>query len=176
MNLNKISKHLALGLRHNPMLVFNQELSLNGFIDINIVLNKLNITIDELNSIVDNNDKNRFEIKDNKIRARQGHSIEVKLNLDITIPPEILYHGTNSSSKDIIMNDGIKKMSRQYVHLSFDIETATKVGLRKCNKDNHLVILKIDALNMYNNGYIFYLSSNNVLLIDYVPANYISIL
>ena len=144
MNLNKISKHLALGLRHNPMLVFNQELSLNGFIDINIVLNKLNITIDELNSIVDNNDKNRFEIKEN----------------------EFYLDAERLSYKQI----------NKVADLSFDIETATKVGLRKCNKDNHLVILKIDALNMYNNGYIFYLSSNNVLLIDYVPANYISIL
>jgi putative RNA 2'-phosphotransferase len=176
MNLNKLSKRLALGLRHNPMLVFSQDLSSDGFIDIDIVLDKLNITKDELNDIVDNNDKNRFEIKDDKIRARQGHSIKVNLSFDVAIPPDILYHGTNTRSKDIIMNDGIKKMSRQYVHLSFDIETATKVGLRKCSKDNNLVILKIDALNMYNNDYIFYLSSNNVWLIDYVPTNYISIL
>lgn len=70
MNLNKLSKRLTLGLRHNPMLVFNRELSSDGFIDINIALDTLNITISDLNYIVNNDDKNRFEIKDDKIRAR----------------------------------------------------------------------------------------------------------
>ena len=86
------------------------------------------------------------------------------------IPPDILYHGTTHKALDAIMNDGLKPMGRQYVHLSVDTETAVQVGKRR---DNDPVILKIDALKAYNDGVRFYKGNDKVILADHVPQQYI---
>lgn len=125
-----------------------------------------------LEYIVNNSDKQRFTFNNDKskIRANQGHSIEVELDLQEKIPPTILYHGTVDKFVDSIRNSGIEKRSRNHVHLSAETETAIKVGSRKGTP----VILTVNSGQMYKDGYKFYQSKNDVWLIDFVPKEYIN--
>jgi putative RNA 2'-phosphotransferase len=127
-----------------------------------------------LNLIVETNDKQRFAFNEDKtlIRASQGHSIEVHLQLSETQPPALLYHGTVEKFIPLIKEEGLKKMSRQHVHLSSNKETANAVGSRR-GKPIRLII---EAGKMNKDGYPFYLSQNNVWLTDHVPVQYISFL
>jgi putative RNA 2'-phosphotransferase len=129
------------------------------------------IDFNTLKNIVETNDKQRYSFNDDytKIRANQGHSIPVNLQLVEKIPPDVLYHGTATRFLDSIMEEGITKQSRQYVHLSKDVETATKVGKRHGKS----IVLVLDALNMYRDGVKFYLSDNGVWLTNYVSSKYI---
>ncbi|BAQ61284.1 RNA:NAD 2'-phosphotransferase [Geminocystis sp. NIES-3708] len=172
-----ISKFLSKYLRHKPL-----EIGLNidsqGWVDVEELLfickvNNFSITKSELKEVVISSDKNRFSFDKTgtKIRANQGHSIKIDLDLKPEIPPSILYHGTGKQFIDSIFQEGLLKMSRHHVHLSSDIETAKKVGQRK----GKLVILKINALSMHKNGYLFYISDNGVWLVDFVPANYLMV-
>jgi putative RNA 2'-phosphotransferase len=133
----------------------------------------MNLTIDIIKTIVETNDKQRFIISDDgkKIRANQGHSIQIDLELENKIPPDILYHGTASRFIDSIMKDGLKSMRRQYVHLSINEETAIKVGKRHGTP----VVLYIDTKKMHEEGYKFYLSENKIWLVEKVPRKYIKI-
>ena len=114
--------------------------------------------------------KKRYELNTakSKIRARQGHSIPVDVELKEVMPPDILYHGTATRFLDSIFKKGLIKGNRLYVHLSGDEETAIKVGSRHGKP----YVLKVNAKKMYNDGYKFYLSNNDVWLIDNVPTNY----
>lgn len=125
-----------------------------------------------LEYIVNNSDKQRFTFNNDKskIRANQGHSIEVELDLQEKIPPTILYHGTVDKFVDSIRNSGIEKRSRNHVHLSAETETAIKVGSRKGTP----VILTVNSGQMYKDGYKFYQSKNDVWLIEFVPKEYIN--
>jgi putative RNA 2'-phosphotransferase len=124
-----------------------------------------------LDDIVKTNNKQRYEYNEDEtlIRARQGHSIKVDVNLSESTPPDILYHGTATRFLDSILEKGIVKGNRLYVHLSKDEETATTVGARHGKP----YVLKIDAKKMYEDGIKFYLSNNNVWLTDFVDAKYI---
>jgi len=104
------------------------------------------------------------------IRASQGHSIAVELNLSVITPPDILYHGTADRFLDSILANGLQKQGRQHVHLSAAVETATAVG----GRHGKPVILTINAKAMHNNGFKFYLSDNKVWLVDSVPCQYIT--
>ena len=104
-----------------------------------------------------------------KIRANQGHSIDVDLDLEIVKPPDFLWHGTAKKSLSSIFENGLKPMSRKFVHLSLDKETAMSVGSRH----GEPILLKIKALEMYESGYSFYCSKNKVWLIKEVPSKYI---
>ncbi|GAA0077039.1 hypothetical protein UT300005_14170 [Clostridium sp. CTA-5] len=119
----------------------------------------------------DNKQRYFFNENKTKIKANQGHSIEVNLKLEAIKPSNILYHGTSTKAVNGIYCSGIDKMKRQYVHLSSDIETATKVGKRHGN----LIIFEIDSQQMYKDGYNFYLSKNKLWLTDYVPVKYLRI-
>jgi putative RNA 2'-phosphotransferase len=149
----------------------------NGWISIQELITNakkyrsLDLTFDIIKFIVKNNDKQRFIISEdgNSIRANQGHSISVDLQLESKIPPDILYHGTASRFLNSIRENGLKSMNRQYVHLSWNEETAVKVGQRHGNP----VILYIDAKKMYEDGYKFYLSENKIWLVEKVPKKYI---
>ena len=125
-----------------------------------------------LEEIVRTDDKNRYSFNEDKtlIRANQGHSIPVDVELDEVEPPEVLYHGTAKKYVQSIDEIGLIPKSRLYVHLSSDIETATKVGIRH----GEPVIYKIDCASMVKDGYKFYLSVNGVWLIKKVPVNYLS--
>jgi len=171
----KISKMLSYVLRHKPENI-GITLDKNGWVDIDILLDKLHfdtpVVFDELKYVVDNNEKNRFAISNDnlRVRANQGHSIEVDLGLKEVMPPAILYHGTSVNSVNSIMKSGINKGNRHHVHLSFDEATANSVGSRKGKCE----VLEVQAMRMRADGYKIYISDNGVYLTDEVPSKYIS--
>jgi len=172
----KISKFLSFVLRHKPETI-NLVLDENGWANVEELITKSTndsqgFTLEELDEIVQTNDKKRFVFNEDrtKIRANQGHSIEIDLALKPQQPPEFLYHGTAQSNRDSILENGIEKRKRQHVHLSQDKETATKVGMRHGKP----LILTIKTGKMFEDGILFYLSENNVWLTDFVDAKYIS--
>jgi putative RNA 2'-phosphotransferase len=124
-----------------------------------------------LKEVVATNNKKRFAFNEDetKIRASQGHSIEVELGYNSSIPPAILYHGTAEKNLPFIREQGLQKQSRQHVHLSADKETALKVGRRHGKP----VVLEVMAARMCDEGYTFFISANQVWLTDHVPADYI---
>jgi len=143
----------------------------NGWADVEELLIKAKIDRDILEEVVADNDKQRFAFNDDhtKIRASQGHSLKINLDLESMKPPYILYHGTVRKFLDSIFKKGLTKGKRQYVHLSKDIETAKKVGQRRGSP----VILEIDSAKMYRKGFKFFLSKNGVWLTYHVPPIYI---
>ena len=173
----KISKFLSFILRHNPGFI-NLELDENGWAATNELIEKMSvegsvITLEEIEEIVDTNDKKRFAFSPDrtKIRASQGHSLSVDLDLEPAVPPEYLYHGTVDKFINQIKQEGLQKMDRQHVHLSGDRETAGKVGGRRGKP----VILTILASEMHKAGLPFYISHNGVWLCDAVPVQYIQL-
>ena len=129
--------------------------------------------MEELLEIVATNNKKRYEFNDDKtkIRARQGHSVNVNVDLRECVPPDILYHGTATRFLDSILKKGINKGTRLHVHLSPDEETAVRVGERHGSP----VVLRINARQMHDDGLKFYLSNNGVWLTDFVAPNYLII-
>ncbi|HBG4827169.1 TPA: RNA 2'-phosphotransferase [Clostridioides difficile] len=174
---DKLSIFISLILRHKPETI-GIKLDDYGYADVNELIEKINntgrnINIEILEQIVKEDNKQRYSFNDDrsKIRANQGHSINVNVELRELEPPKYLYHGTATRFLDNIKNEGIIKQSRLYVHLSRDIDTAIKVGKRHGTP----VILKINTGKMYENGYKFYLSENNVWLCEYIPFKYVEI-
>lgn len=168
-NLVKKGKHLSFLLRHDTEYQFDKY----GYREVKDLVKNHGYTKAELIEIVETNDKQRYEFNNDKtkIRARQGHSINVDVELKETTPPDVLYHGTATRFLDSIMKTGINKMSRNYVQLSSDIDTATTVGSRHGTP----IILKVDSRKMSDDGIKFYLSNNNVWLTEYVDTKYIEI-
>ncbi len=163
------SKHLAFLLRHDKDYNFFKP---DGWREIEDLVKNHGYRREELEEIVVQDNKGRYEIsKDGrKIRALQGHSIPgIEPDLEECIPPEVLYHGTSSRFLQSIWKDGLKKMGRNHVHLSGDLETASKVGIRH---GGSLVILVIDTQEMVKDGFKFYQSKNGVWLISSVPPKY----
>jgi putative RNA 2'-phosphotransferase len=176
--ITRMSKFLSLVLRHKPETI---ELSLdeNGWADTNELIKKMNqngfeISEDILTHIVETNNKQRFSFNTDKtsIRANQGHSLQVDVELKEQIPPEYLYHGTAEKNVSSILNSGIEKGTRQHVHLSIDKETAVKVGQRHGKPK----VLLVAANKMSADGFRFYLSENKVWLTDNVPPEYLKLL
>lgn len=170
--MNK-SKFLSLILRHKPELI-DLKLDEYGYANITELVEKINlygINIDreEVFDIVSSNNKKRFKTKGDMIRASQGHSIEVNLEYSPKEPPVVLYHGTAINNLESILTNGIIKGSRNHVHLSSNIETAISVGKRHGKP----IVLEIDSHKMYEDGFEFYLSDNNVWLSEYIPTIYI---
>ncbi|MDR1315232.1 MAG: RNA 2'-phosphotransferase [Spirochaetales bacterium] len=175
-DLVKISKFMSLVLRHSPETI-RVNMDKNGWVSIQELIDNANkyknlhLSVDIIKMVVETNDKQRYILSDDgkRIRANQGHSIAVDLELESKTPPDILYHGTATRFLDSIMKDGLKPMTRQYVHLSRTEQTATAVGKRH----GEPVILYIDARKMHEDAYKFYLSENKVWLTDNVPVKYI---
>ena len=175
--LMKVSKFLSKHLRHEPEGL-GLTLEPGGWVAVDDLLGgaakrRFPITREELDWVVAENDKQRFSFDETgaKIRANQGHSTEVDLQLAAAEPPERLFHGTVGMFLEAILADGLKKMNRHDVHLSKDVETAAKVGRRRGKP----VILVIDAARMAADGYTFRVSENGVWLTDHVPPEYISL-
>ncbi|OCR02528.1 RNA 2'-phosphotransferase [Oscillatoriales cyanobacterium USR001] len=175
--LVKISKYLSKHLRHTPEIL-GLQLSPGGWVNVDEFLaacqnHNFPIQLNELKTVVAENDKQRFSFDSTGtlIRANQGHSVEVDLQLAPSIPPDLLYHGTGKGVLESIINSGICKMSRHHVHLSANIETARKVGARH----GLPVVFTIAAAAMYNQGYIFYCSENGVWLVEEVPPEYLKV-
>ena len=173
--LKHISKFLSLVLRHEPAQI-GLTLDSAGWADVTELIEKMNkkgtcLDFETLQTVVHTNDKKRFAFNDNKtrIRASQGHTIEVDLNLPPQVPPTILYHGTAITYLPIIKEKGLVRMERQHLHLSAEQGTAKNVG----GRHGKPVVLVIQALAMHEKGYVFYLSANGVWLTDHVPAAFI---
>ena len=172
---DSLSKFISLILRHHPEAAYIQ-LDEHGWADVDQLIVGINksgkkINRDILEEIVRTDNKQRYSFNENKtlIRANQGHSIPVDVELKEQEPPEVLYHGTAERFYNSIKTEGLKPMGRLYVHLSKDIETALNVGKRHGKP----IILKISSGRMYQDGQAFYLSENRVWLTKKVDINYI---
>src|SRR5262245_17031819 len=167
--LVRISKYLAKHLRHDPEWI-GIELDAEGWVDVPVLLRAaaehgFAITRAELELVVADNDKQRYVIDDDRIRASQGHSVQVELGLPPVEPLAVLYHGTVARVLPAIREEGLRPMSRQHVHLSPDRQTAVRVGSRR----GAPVVLEVDAKAMYAEGHEFRLSANGVWLVGHVP-------
>ncbi|MCB0698337.1 MAG: RNA 2'-phosphotransferase [Chitinophagales bacterium] len=174
----KISKFLSLVLRHQPEKV-GIVLDENGWTDVTELIDKLNLSglgvnFEVLKYVVSSNNKQRFAFNDtlDKIRANQGHSVDIELNYKSQTPPNILYHGTAEKYLNSIFESGLQKMQRHHVHLSADVDTAIKVGQRHGKP----VVLIVSANEMYTTGLEFFLSDNGVWLTDSVIPQYLKVL
>lgn len=159
-------KELAFLLRHDKEYKFDKH----GWREVSDLIKNHHYTMDELNEIVETNDKKRYEFSDDKkkIRARQGHSIAVDVELKETTPPNVLYHGTATRFIGSINKKGILKGTRQHVHLSETINIAKNVGKRHGTP----CVFEIDTKQMFDDGCKFYLSNNGVWLTDFVDKKY----
>lgn len=174
MNNIKIEKEISYALRHYPEQ-YCLDMDEAGWVQVEQLLNALEVKYGKLTEtdileIMRHSDKQRYELKDHKIRAYYGHSLPQKIKKEEHVPPQILYHGTAKRFLDSIMKDGLLPMNRQYVHLSADKETAIQVGSRH---DKEPVILEILALKAYEDGVHFYLGNEKVWLADVIAPQYI---
>jgi putative RNA 2'-phosphotransferase len=169
----KVSKYLSKHLRHQP-----ERLGLTpdeaGWVEIDTLITAaaahgFRFTREELDHVVATNDKQRFAVEGTRIRASQGHSIEVDLGLPPATPPPYLYHGTVARHLDAIRTEGLRPMNRHDVHLSPDRGTATRVGARR----GRPVVLSVDAAAMHHDGHAFHVSANGVWLTKAVPPRYL---
>ena len=173
--IDKLSVFISLVLRHKPEAT-RITLDEHGWANVDELINGINntgrkIDMTMLEEIVKTDNKQRYSFNEDKtlIRANQGHSIPVDVELNQQEPPELLYHGTASRFLDNIMTEGLKPMSRLYVHLSKDVETAKKVGKRHGNP----VVLKVYSRQMNRDGVELYLSENVIWLTKKVDAEYL---
>jgi len=169
------SKLLSLVLRHKPEAI-GVTMDAEGWVYVDELLSKMkdhghNLSLADLNEIVETNNKKRFKFSaDHKrIRANQGHSVNVDLKMEEKEPPDVLYHGTAHRFNESIGNTGITKQSRNHVHLSDNYDTAVTVGKRH----GQVIVLLIDAKQMHDDGLKFFLSDNGVWLTDQIDPKYI---
>jgi putative RNA 2'-phosphotransferase len=173
--LVKISRFLSKHLRHAPADI-GLTLRDGGWVPVDDLLaacgrKGVRITPEHLRQVVRENDKQRFAFDETGtlIRANQGHSVDVDLQLEPATPPETLFHGTAQTSVESIRRDGIVRGRRHHVHLSPDRDTATKVGSRHGKP----VVLVVDSGRMHDEGHVFYRSANGVWLTGHVPPAYL---
>ena len=167
-NIVERGKELSFLLRHDKEYAFDEH----GWREVADLTANHGYTMEELEEIVATNDKKRYEFSEDRkrIRARQGHSVDVDVELKECVPPDTLYHGTAARFVDSILREGITKRSRLYVHLSADVSTAFRVGKRHGTP----AVLAVDAMEMVADGFKFYLSNNGVWLTEYVPTKYLN--
>ena len=174
-DLQRISKFISLILRHNPE-VAGISLDSNGWADVDELITgvsrKYPIDRATLERIVANDEKGRYSFSDDgkSIRANQGHSINVDVELEEKTPPETLYHGTAERFSASIEREGLKPGTRLYVHLSLTPEAARKVGQRH----GRPIVYAVNSGDMAKSGYVFYMSANGVWLTKNVPAEFLS--
>lgn len=171
----RISKFLSLILRHKPDSV-GVQLDANGWTDIDTLLQKMNqagtqIDREVLDYVVTTNNKKRFAFSPCKtrIRANQGHSLEVDLAYHPASPPDSLYHGAPEQVLPLIRESGLKKMQRHHVHMNAAADPCVHVAARYGKP----VVLEIDSKQMQADGYEFFVSDNQVWLTDHVPPQYL---
>jgi putative RNA 2'-phosphotransferase len=169
----RVSRRISMVLRHRPETA-GLTLDPNGWVPVAALLTALRLTRAELDVIVENNDKSRFAIarRDDGtdwIRASQGHSRRVEVDLDLppADPPPILFHGTPAANVDAILREGLRSRTRHHVHLSKDVPTALVVGRRR---SADVVVFEVDAATMAADGHVFHRSENGVWLTAVVPS------
>jgi putative RNA 2'-phosphotransferase len=177
-SLVKISRYLSRHLRHQPEKL-GLILESGGWVKVEELLkacakNNFPVSLEELKEVVEKNDKRRFSFNetDEKIRANQGHSVEVDLELRPETPPARLFHGTAERSVAAIRARGLLKMARHHVHLSADAETARRVGARRGKP----IVLVVDAAAMLAENFEFFVSANGVWLVEAVPPKFLKLL
>ena len=174
MKTNNLSKYISLILRHKPEVI-GITLDEHGWANVEDLINGISKTnsfnMKMLEEIVSTDEKQRYSFNEDKtlIRANQGHSIPVDVELEKVTPPQYLWHGTAEKYVESIDKNGLIPKSRLYVHLSADKETAIKVGRRHGNP----VIYRVHSSEMAQDGFEFYLSKNGVWLTDTVPTKYL---
>lgn len=177
--LERLSKFISMILRHKPQVI-GITLDEHGWADVDELIKGINETGEEvkfskdtLEIIVKTDKKQRYSFSQDKtlIRANQGHSIPVDVELEKKEPPKVLYHGTGVKSVKAIQEQGLLPMERLYVHLSIDVKTATNVGKRRGTP----VIFQVNAEQMQKDGYDFFQSVNGVWLTKEVPAKYLEL-
>lgn len=176
----KLSKLITVVLRHTPERL-GLELDEEGWVSVTALLAGLRherkewqeVSVEDLQALIASETKKRYEIKGGRIRALYGHSVEGKISKTPTIPPALLYHGTNLEALETIQSEGLRPMQRQYVHLATDIETARTVALRKTTQP---VILQIQTEKAHQHGIRFYREANGVWLADAIPPQFLTIL
>lgn len=176
--LTKISKYLSYHLRHHPEAL-GLELAPGGWVEVAALLSAareqgFHISPQELEAVVAQNDKKRFAFdpSHSHIRANQGHSVPVDLQLETRSPPKVLYHGTSDRAVVSIQRHGLQKQSRHHVHLSLNLETARQVGKRRGRPR----VFEVDTAAMLQDNYQFYCSENHVWLVDSVPPQYLTLI
>jgi putative RNA 2'-phosphotransferase len=174
--LVKVSKYLSRHLRHQPERL-GLSLQAGGWVEVDELLaacaaHSSAVSREELQEVVDRNDKRRFsfDASGTRIRANQGHSVEIDLGLEPAAPPAVLFHGTAQARLDAILAEGLRKMGRHHVHLSPDAETATRVGARHGKP----VVLEVAAARMAADGHDFFVTANGVWLTDAVPPEFLT--
>ena len=172
IDLTNKSKFISLILRHKPETI-GIKLDKHGYANVNELLEGVNINFDTLEKIVREDEKGRYSFNEDKtkIRANQGHTINVDVELEEKIPPDILYHGTATKYEESINRIGLIAKERLYVHMTDDLENAKKVGARH----GKLIVYEIDAKQMAKDGIKFYLSVNNVWLTKKVDVKYLKL-
>lgn len=169
----KVSKYLSKHLRHEPGRI-GISLDAQGWVPVDELLRAcarhgFALTRDELDHVVAANDKQRFAVEGDRIRANQGHSVTVDLGLPTAEPPAYLYHGTVAEALETIRTEGLRPMNRHHVHLSPDRGTAVRVGARR----GAPVVLPVDSGAMHRAGHSFHVTANGVWLTDHVPPLYL---
>ena len=172
--LVRLSKRMSLALRHDPAGA-GITLDAAGWVPVAEFLGALRIDRTALDEVVATSDKQRFKVEAGadgveRIRANQGHSVQVELGLVPADPPAVLFHGTSAGVAESIRATGLNKGGRHHVHLSADTETANRVGARR---PGAVVIFTVDAAGMARDGHVFYRSDNGVWLTDAVPPGHI---
>lgn len=176
MNFEELSKKISYALRHAPW-EYELELDSEGWVSLEQLIESLarnpkwkNLCSNDVENMIANSIKKRHEISGDRIKAFYGHSIPMKIEKEERKPPHILYHGTKRKSEKTILTQGLRPCSRQYVHLSQDVETAMEVGKRR---DIEPIILIIEAEKAYTNGVKFYYGNEKVWLADTIPPQFI---
>ena len=177
MDMKRQSKLLSLILRHDPAKA-GLELRPGGWVKTEDLLAglarlKRPMSDTQLRELVETNDKKRFSLSEDGslIRAAQGHSTKVDMKMSPVTPPTMLFHGTATRFLEAILAGGLKPMSRQHVHLSADIETATKVGMRHGKP----TIMRVRSEEMHQMGRLFYQADNGVWLTDKVAPEFLEL-
>ncbi|MGO7584479.1 RNA 2'-phosphotransferase [Rhizobium ruizarguesonis] len=170
----EVSKYMSYVLRHAPDAA-GLTLDSEGWVSFDelekVLASKYDVSRADIIEIVENNPKKRFTLADGRIRANQGHSVDIDLALNQVEPPAVLFHGTSLTNWHSIEREGLKKIQRHHVHLSADVETAKIVAARR--KGEH-IILRVDAARMFSEGHSFFVSDNGVWLAESVPVQYLS--
>lgn len=177
-NLLRLSKTISHALRHKPE-EYGLTLDAQGWVEVEALLATLRkrrsawsqVSQEDIIEIMDGSDKQRFELRDGRIRACYGHSTAGKVEKEPSVPPTVLYHGTTAQATTAILKEGLKAMKRQYVHLSTDEQTARVVALRHTRQP---VILRIDAQRAYEQGINFYVGNEDIWLADPIPPTFIA--
>lgn len=164
----RLSRRLSYLLRHAPGEM-GVTLEPGGWAPVGAVLRHLHLSRERLERLVAADRKGRYTLQGDRIRANQGHSVPVDLRLPLTVPPDLLYHGTHAGALDAIRTEGLRPMHRHHVHLSRDEATARQVGARR----GRPVVLTVQAGQMYRAGHDFYVSDNGVWLTDAVPPEFL---